>query len=72
MASIRRVLFRVDASLRMGSGHVMRCLTLANHLQKKDIECVFVSREHPGNLIELIEKSGFRVKKYHLIKMSFN
>ena len=63
MASIRRVLFRVDASLRMGSGHVMRCLTLANHLQKKDIECVFVSREHPGNLIELIEKSGFRVKK---------
>ncbi len=54
-----RVVFRADASLNIGSGHVMRCLTLANALRESGASCFFVCREHPGNLLELIREQGF-------------
>ena len=46
--------FRVDASIQMGTGHVMRCLTLADALKNRGAECYFICREHSGNLIGLI------------------
>ena len=55
----RRVVFRCDASQRIGSGHVMRCLTLANHLRRQQAECLFVCREHPDHLLALIRAQGF-------------
>ncbi len=56
-----RVAFRVDASLRIGSGHVMRCLTLANALRKRGVSCFFICREHEGNLIERIRQEIYEV-----------
>ena len=56
-----KVAFRVDASLQIGTGHVMRCLTLADVLREVGAQCHFVCREHPGNLIELIRQRGFSV-----------
>ena len=56
-----RVVFRVDASLRIGSGHVMRCVTLADELRSNGYLCEFICRSHSGNLIEYIESRGFRV-----------
>lgn len=56
-----KVVFRVDASLHIGSGHVMRCLTLADALQAREMQCQFICREHPGNLIDLIRHRGFAV-----------
>jgi UDP-2,4-diacetamido-2,4,6-trideoxy-beta-L-altropyranose hydrolase len=56
-----KVAFRVDASLQIGTGHVMRCLTLAEVLREVGARCHFVCREHPGNLIELILQRGFTV-----------
>lgn len=53
-------LFRVDASYEIGSGHVMRCLTLALKLAEKGFECVFVYRLLPGNLSEYIKSKGFK------------
>lgn len=53
------VVFRVDAGTEIGTGHVMRCLTLANALKDHGGECVFVCRPHSGNLIEFIKMQGF-------------
>lgn len=55
---------RADASTSIGSGHVMRCLTLAHRLKKeKNARVVFVMRVLPGNLIGVVEKQGFEVLK---------
>lgn len=56
-----RFVFRVDSSLQMGSGHVMRCLTLADALAAQGAQCHFISRAHPGSLFELIRQRGFAV-----------
>lgn len=57
-----RIIFRVDASLKMGSGHVMRCLALADYLKTRSTVIEFISREHDGHLIKKIQNSGFKVR----------
>ncbi|MFJ1338375.1 UDP-2,4-diacetamido-2,4,6-trideoxy-beta-L-altropyranose hydrolase [Pseudomonas caricapapayae] len=54
-----KVVFRADASMQIGSGHVMRCLTLADALKAEGAECHFICREHPGHLLDLIRSKGF-------------
>jgi UDP-2,4-diacetamido-2,4,6-trideoxy-beta-L-altropyranose hydrolase len=56
-----KVAIRVDSSLEMGTGHVMRCLTLAEALSKKGAICVFLCRRHPGNFIARIRANGYQV-----------
>lgn len=53
-----KVIFRADASLDIGTGHVMRCLTLADALRAQGGRCGFVCREHSGNLIDVIRARG--------------
>ncbi len=53
------IAFRTDASLQIGTGHVMRCLTLADALRAAGAQCHFICREHPGNLIAQIRQRGF-------------
>lgn len=57
----RAVVFRVDASLEMGTGHLMRCLTLADSLRTRGHKCHFICREHPGHLIDYARQQGHRV-----------
>lgn len=52
------VFFRTDASLDIGTGHVMRCITLADTLRKRDAVCTFICRSHSGHLMDLIAKRG--------------
>lgn len=56
-----RVAFRADASLQIGTGHVMRCLTLADALRERGASCTFVCRPHPGHLLALIAQRGHQV-----------
>ena len=56
-----KVVFRVDASIQIGTGHVMRCLTLADALATQGAKCEFICREHPGNLIAYIQSKGYNV-----------
>lgn len=55
------ILFRTDASLEIGTGHVMRCLTLADALKKQGANCHFICREHEGDLIDFIRQQGHQV-----------
>ncbi len=54
------VAFRVDASLQIGTGHLMRCLTLADALREQGAECTFVCRPHAGHLLELVAQRGHK------------
>lgn len=54
----QRIAFRTDASVAIGTGHVMRCLTLADEMTARGAECVFLCRPHEGHLIELITQRG--------------
>lgn len=65
-----KFLFRADASIQIGSGHIMRCLTLATALREKGHLCTFLCREHEGNLISLIQAKGFEVKALPVSKNS--
>lgn len=53
------IAFRVDASTAIGTGHVMRCLTLAEALRDHDAQSYFICRDHEGSLSDLIEQRGF-------------
>lgn len=55
-----RVAFRTDASVQIGTGHVMRCLTLADAFRESGAECRFICRPHEGHLLELIRRRGHR------------
>lgn len=55
------IVFRVDASERIGSGHLMRCLTLADYFRDQGCNISFICRELPGNLIAVAESRGYRV-----------
>ena len=65
VTAVRRVAFRVDASLQIGSGHVMRCLTLAEGLRAAGAQVSFICREHPGHLCEQIVERGYAVHRLH-------
>lgn len=56
-----KVIFRVDASVRMGTGHFMRCLTLAESLQERGVQVRFICREHTGNLVALLRQKAIPV-----------
>jgi UDP-2,4-diacetamido-2,4,6-trideoxy-beta-L-altropyranose hydrolase len=55
------IVFRVDSSLQMGIGHVMRCLALAQVLKENGVNVEFICRKHEGSLIDKIRSSGFVV-----------
>lgn len=55
------IYIRVDSSIDIGTGHVMRCLTLADVLQKSGGVIYFICRDLPGNICSLIEQKGYKV-----------
>ncbi|MCW8328229.1 UDP-2,4-diacetamido-2,4,6-trideoxy-beta-L-altropyranose hydrolase [Photobacterium sp. SDRW27] len=56
-----KIAIRVDASFHIGSGHVMRCLVLANALRKEGHSVQFASRAQKGDMIEFVRRQGFSV-----------
>lgn len=63
MAGILNILIRADASVEIGSGHLMRCLTLADQLRSEGEEVAFVCRDLPGGMFNLLNERGYQVAK---------
>jgi len=55
-----KIIMRVDSSQKMGSGHIMRCLTLAEKLRVSGAIVEFITRNHQGNINEQINSRGFK------------
>lgn len=67
------IVFRTDASIEIGTGHVMRCLTIADKFcQATSANVSFVCRAHNGNLISTIKKRGYRVHALPILKLEQN
>ena len=53
------IVFRVDSSLEVGTGHVMRCLTLAEQLERSGCKAFFICRQLEGSISKLITDKRF-------------
>jgi UDP-2,4-diacetamido-2,4,6-trideoxy-beta-L-altropyranose hydrolase len=56
------VLFRVDAGAAIGTGHVMRCLALAQAMHDAEIWTIFLCADLPDVLRERLEREGCSVR----------
>ncbi|WP_040952420.1 UDP-2,4-diacetamido-2,4,6-trideoxy-beta-L-altropyranose hydrolase [Gorillibacterium massiliense] len=50
---------RTDASALIGTGHIMRCLTLANQLKRYNYEVTILYRQMPSHFIQTFDENGF-------------
>lgn len=57
-----RLVFRCDASPLIGSGHVMRCLSLADAARRRGCEAVFVSGPETVGVVPALTRSGWPVE----------
>lgn len=55
------VIIRVDASLIIGAGHVMRCLVMAAELSNNGMTPLFVCRAHQGHMADKIKSCGYEI-----------
>lgn len=55
---VSHIAFRTDATSQIGTGHFMRCLTLADALKRQGATIRFVSRNLPAHLGEMLEAKG--------------
>ncbi|OXS77053.1 UDP-2,4-diacetamido-2,4,6-trideoxy-beta-L-altropyranose hydrolase [Lysinibacillus sp. KCTC 33748] len=56
---MKKIIIRTDASVEIGSGHVMRCLTIAHNLRQKGCHVQFWMEPHAGNLIDYVSQQGY-------------
>jgi len=54
-----KVVFRVDSSLQIGMGHISRCLSLADALSSKGVDCFFICNAFEGNSIDTVVSRGY-------------
>lgn len=66
------IVFRVDSSVEIGAGHLMRCLALAEKMFLSGIDVTFVARKHDGNLNSLVVDKGFNLVELEIRETIYN
>lgn len=56
MVDAKQIVFRVDGSIKIGVGHIMRCFNLASVLREKGYSILFICRYDPA-LLSLFERT---------------
>jgi UDP-2,4-diacetamido-2,4,6-trideoxy-beta-L-altropyranose hydrolase len=56
---MKKIIIRTDSSFAIGSGHVMRCLTIAHKLKELGFYVQFWMEPLAGNLINYVAQQGF-------------
>jgi UDP-2,4-diacetamido-2,4,6-trideoxy-beta-L-altropyranose hydrolase len=64
-----RIVFRADANLQIGTGHFMRCLTLADEMRRSTADICFVTRKLPQHLEQMLAERG--IQHITLLKPDF-
>lgn len=60
------ILFRTDGNAQIGSGHIMRCLSIADAFKRKNMDCKFVLADE--SFQPLIEDRGYSV---HVLRTDY-
>lgn len=66
----KKVIFLCEASGKIGAGHVMRCIALAEEMQERGWRCSFVAKEETYEFIPILKKFYF-VKVQDYLKKPF-
>lgn len=56
---MHQIVFRTDATFHIGSGHFMRCFTMAKELSGRGARCIFITRDLPDYLGKVLVTNGF-------------
>ena len=72
MASVKNIAIRVDASSQIGTGHFMRCLTLAEELKKKGSYIKFICRHLPDYLQSMLVEKEIDFSRLNYPNNEFN
>lgn len=67
-----KIIFRTDASLQIGNGHLVRCLNLARSLKKLNVECIFICRNFKNKLFGTIRKESFKLILLPIVDLESN
>ena len=56
-----QIFIRVDSGIEIGTGHAIRCLSLAQVLKKMNFEPCFIAKKTKGNISKFFMDKGFMV-----------
>lgn len=67
-----RIVFRTDANLVIGTGHFVRCLTLADELRRSGAHIFFVARDLPWHLQQMLSEYSICYRALPKIETAHN